>query len=329
METAWERRNKIYKTDHEAIVKIFKEAGIQKRLEKYEPLSGGLGNTSYKVHLEGSSEIFVLRIYTGENSNWNKENGIFKMLQNEVPVPQLVYASNDKKIIPKSFSIFKYIKGHTLAQLIHNGYKPQKELTENIGEKLSLIHQHEYEKTGFLSKDIAAVIQEEPLSTWIEKYAIDPLMNGPARNRIRPDKIKKIITFLEKNSSLFDQPFPSVLLHGDFKPTNLLINDNDELAGIMDWEFAFSGPYFFDIGQILRYEDELPGNFYNHFFNGYQRISKYSIQKDWLKLSKLADMVNLIGFLNLIEERPKLFKDVRLLIKKTIKNWKTIMNGAD
>ena len=321
MEIGWERRNKIYKIEKKVVARLFKEFLSKNRVESIEFLTGGLSNTNYKVHLKGYTECFVLRIYTREASSWNKEVAIFKLLQEIVPIPQLVYASDDKGIIPENIAIFKFIEGQTLAQLMHNRYEPGERLMEELGEKLALIHQFQYNKMGFLGNDIGSVESEEPISKLIENYAIEPLINGPARNRIGYDKAERLIEFLKTNNHLLNTSQPAVLTHGDFKPTNLLINRKNKLVGILDWEFAFSGPCFFDMGQMLRYEDELPGSFSNHFINGYQRNSKHSIQPNWKRLAKLVDLINLIGFLNLAEERPKMVVEVKTLIHKTMHNW--------
>ena len=43
-----------------------------------------------------------------------------------------------------------------------------------------------------------------------------------------------------------------VLLHGDFKVSNLHWADSDELL-VLDWEFAYSGHALMDVGQLFRW----------------------------------------------------------------------------
>jgi hypothetical protein len=37
----------------------------------------------------------------------------------------------------------------------------------------------------------------------------------------------------------------------DFRPTNVLIGENDELLGVVDWEFAYAGPTQFVLDFLL------------------------------------------------------------------------------
>jgi len=43
----------------------------------------------------------------------------------------------------------------------------------------------------------------------------------------------------------------SRLVHGDFNPTNVLINKR-VVSGVLDWEYGHSGTPYMDIGNLLR-----------------------------------------------------------------------------
>ncbi len=61
-----------------------------------------------------------------------------------------------------------------------------------------------------------------------------------------------LIRMLERRSDLlesFDRC--QSLVHGDFRPDNALVS-NDSLVGVLDWEFAHSGCFFMDIGNLMR-----------------------------------------------------------------------------
>ena len=42
------------------------------------------------------------------------------------------------------------------------------------------------------------------------------------------------------------------LVHGDFNPTNILIDDG-AVSGVLDWEYCHSGTPYMDIGNLLRH----------------------------------------------------------------------------
>ncbi len=320
MEIGWERRSDVYHLDVSTLSSVFQELIPNCKITNYSILSGGLSNTNYKVCIEGYECAFVLRISRADDS-WVKESSILNRLKNIIPLPELIYSSNKKTLIDKCFSIYKFIPGETLAQKIHTGYVPSNKLASEIGKILARIHKVEFKEIGLLNSEITKVSHEEPLNTWIEKYAIIPIVKGLAGRRIAPKIKQQTISYLEKQQPLFNTPTSGVLTHGDFKPTNIVINKN-QVVGILDWEFSFSAPWFFDIGQMLRYEKELPSILGKEMLGGYESVCVFPIDKNWRELSKTVDLINLIGFLNSKEERPRVFDDVNELIYTTIKGPK-------
>ena len=65
---------------------------------------------------------------------------------------------------------------------------------------------------------------------------------GRVRDEARPDDLAA----LEAAVPLLDRQ-PSGLVHGDFQPTNLLV-EGDRVTGVLDWEAAKAGPPAFDLG---------------------------------------------------------------------------------
>ena len=51
----------------------------------------------------------------------------------------------------------------------------------------------------------------------------------------------------------------SGLIHGDYKPSNLLVNPHTHtVSGVLDWEFAFAGPPLYDLATLLRDSESYP-----------------------------------------------------------------------
>src|ERR1700757_287297 len=62
------------------------------------------------------------------------------------------------------------------------------------------------------------------------------------------------------------------LIHCDYNLKNILIRQIGsvwKVAGVLDWEFAIAGSPLVDIGNFLRFEDELPPGFSGSFIKGY------------------------------------------------------------
>jgi Ser/Thr protein kinase RdoA (MazF antagonist) len=71
-------------------------------------------------------------------------------------------------------------------------------------------------------------------------------------------------------------------VHGDFDPANILVdkvNDAWSVTGILEWEFAFSGSYLWDVANMLRYAHKMPLEFQNSFID--------ALEKKWCQIAPL------------------------------------------
>lgn len=89
--------------------------------------------------------------------------------------------------------------------------------------------------------------------------------------------------------------------HGDFNPSNILIDENDT-PWLIDFEYCFSAPAYYDIGKLFRtrenYSQYMNEKVRNHFVNGYKAKSQRTLPEDWYRLSKIADIVGLLALIN-------------------------------
>lgn len=81
-------------------------------------------------------------------------------------------------------------------------------------------------------------------------------------------------------------------VHGDFNPTNIII-DEGQLSGIIDWEYALAGTPFMDIGNLLRTTDE---NFHSGIELGL-REGGMILPDDWQERAELVDLTSQFEFL--------------------------------
>ena len=103
-----------------------------------------------------------------------------------------------------------------------------------------------------------------------------------------------------------------MLTHGDFNPTNVLIDDG-KVSAILDWEYTHSGSAYMDIGNLLRNTDPA---FYDDVRSGLIR-GGFDVPNDWKERAALVDMSSHLEFLT--STRSDEFKRSRVaLIQKTI-----------
>ena len=88
--------------------------------------------------------------------------------------------------------------------------------------------------------------------------------------------------------------YSPVLLHGDFKPSNVCWGNDDRLL-VLDWEFSYAGPGLMDIGQLCRWGIAQP--FRRSFETNYIK-SGGRLPKNWEQRSSSFDLVNLVVLLS-------------------------------
>ena len=110
------------------------------------------------------------------------------------------------------------------------------------------------------------------------------------------------------------------LVHHDFNPKNIMVNQEDnqwQISGIIDWEFSFSASPLIDIGNFLRFEDEMPPETKDYFMTGYLSEGR-SLPAEWRKISLILDLVVIGEFLANKEQKPRSFQTGRYVGAKTV-----------
>ncbi|MBV8274308.1 MAG: phosphotransferase, partial [Verrucomicrobia bacterium] len=108
----------------------------------------------------------------------------------------------------------------------------------------------------------------------------------------------------------------------DYNLKNILIRKVGsvwKVAGVLDWEFAIAGSPLVDIGNFLRFEDELPSGFSGSFIKGYLSNS-IGLPGNWRKVARLLDLASMVNFLDNAEETPKSFRTAVSVIANTVES---------
>ena len=100
------------------------------------------------------------------------------------------------------------------------------------------------------------------------------------------------------------------LIHNDYRPSNVLFGGDDELAGIIDFDWSCIGPVIKDLALAVA-EWSFPGGaiepdfkIFDSFIEGYNSMANYKVAKDerlysWIKFTTLSDastyLCDLIG----------------------------------
>ena len=313
MDNEWERMHKITDINKETADKLIRSFDSKKEVESLEMLTGGRSTTNYKIRIKGLNQIFVLRIYPKADKSCHKEFTIHNTVKDYIPVPEIYYINDDKTIIDKPYAIVQYLDGIMLDKYMFENAGLDEILAEEIGEKLAWLHQKEFDKEGYLDENLNIIGDLPPILSWYEYF-----LNNRAGERLGSRMKMKIFECLKDNNSLLVQMTQKFAFsHGDFRPSNLMVRDG-RLVGILDWEKSFSVPVYYDIGQFIRYMDQIKDSSEKSFITGYNQNARIPVPDEWRKMAKLTDMANILWFLNIKEDKTNLFSDMINLIQRTI-----------
>lgn len=240
--------------------------------EPLEVLSGGLANLNVRV-----GDARVLRVYRREPAARPKEASLLRRGWRSLRVPAVLSEGDDFLLLER------VAHGPVLATAEHGAA---------VGRALAEIHETRFEVAGHLGGDLRV---SEPFPCVVSALLahVDDLLDGPA-GALVPDLAASLRAYLaERADRLRARAGAPVLLHGDFKASNLHWTTDERLL-VLDWEFAWAGPALMDVGQLVRWSP--PAAFCDAFAASY-RAGGGALPDDWPRDAATFDLVNLVGLL--------------------------------
>ncbi|HLQ30869.1 MAG TPA: aminoglycoside phosphotransferase family protein [Ktedonobacteraceae bacterium] len=343
MQDGWERRHQFITLDIPTITDMLRPVLPGKKVVSATPLDGGLVNTNYKLSIAGLDEAYVLRIYARDHQACRKEVDIFRLVHDRVPVPEVLYADTEGARYGSPYTLTKWVEGIMLSKILagantadssrgHNELGTEcgpytseiaySEIAYSLGSVLAAIGSYTFPQPGFFGPGLK--VEQPPWSAM--DYIEECLFQGKAGQRLGETLTQRLWKLIEDNAVYLNEVEGAfALVHADYKGPNILMRhvaNGWRTAAVLDWEFAFAGSSLFDIGNMLRYDKQLPPEFEPHFIRGFlQQGGK--LPSEWKRISKLLDLVNLCGFLNALDQGGTLFEDATKLITETIEDWES------
>jgi aminoglycoside phosphotransferase (APT) family kinase protein len=229
-------------------------------------LSGGLANLNLDL-----GDGRVLRLYLRDAASIPREVALMRTPWRHLRVPAVLDHGHD----------------HVLMERVpHTPTLGTAEHGRALGRALAEVHARRFDTAGFLTEDARSIATPfasvtDAFSEYVQGLEpLEPALRDTLTARLDADR-----AWLDADP---------VLLHGDFKASNLHACADGDLPLVLDWEFAYAGPALMDIGQLFRWG--APDAFADAFASAYTAGGR-ALPGDWRSRAARADAVNLAGLL--------------------------------
>jgi aminoglycoside phosphotransferase (APT) family kinase protein len=193
----------------------------------------------------------------------------------------------------------------------------------DAGATLQAIHSFDLGQTGFFNENFVFNPVFENFGASLYDYICSSLTRGRVRERLGSKLADRLLEFVRaKREVYWSIPNCARLIQSDYNLKNILIRHIDsvwKVVGILDWEFALAGSPLVDIGNFLRFEDELPPRLSEAFIRCYLSNS-IGLPDNWRQVAKLLDLAAMVNFLEDERDAPKTFRTAISVMEKTMES---------
>lgn len=218
--------------------------------QRFDLLLGGKSNITYRFTTPHGG--FVLRrppigraIATAHDMS--REFRIMTALQGTaVPVPRAIHLCSDEHVIGAPFYVMEHVDGATFRtqeQLTSVGTGRARRISESMVDTLAALHEVDPSAVGLADFGRPDGFLARQVRRWMTQL-------DATRTRDL-DGIAELHRILEAN---VPSGGTAGIVHGDFRLDNLLIDDHDQVAAIIDWELSTLGEPLADLGMLVVYQ---------------------------------------------------------------------------
>jgi aminoglycoside phosphotransferase (APT) family kinase protein len=263
-------------------------------------MTGGLINAMYRVEVEGFEDPLVLRFYARDRTACQKEVDLHRLVAGSVPVPEILYAATSEQEGVAPHVLMRWVKGMTFRQLKARHKPPEiAEAARSIGETLARIASFQFASPGRIGAGLAIDAPLLEPNHGAAEFVESCLRSPETQSRLEAPLRDRVREFIWRWASAMD-PLGGEhrLVHSDFGGPNLLVDRVDgrwRVSGVIDWEFAFSGPPLVDVGHMMRYE-RCGRPLVEPWFSEGFLAGGGTLPPDWRDLARAVDLMALCEF---------------------------------
>ena len=328
MEEGWEReRPPRVELSLDELQRLVEPAFPGASISEHAVLATGLANTNIRFRLQGHEPAYVLRLHTREPKAAARERELMSYLASNprasIPLAPLVYSDAAPQRGMHPYSIWGFVEGTLLQDLLRT--LPDSELVDIAGvcgRVAAAFATHRFPKCGEFGAKLSVVEEFGAPSQFVPDAVRRALFGGIAGERLGVQLRDALWTAVERTAPLLSEVDDRyTLVHADYKRSNLLLQRSAatwKVTAVLDWEFAFAGPPLIDVGLFLRAGEALPVGFRDAFAQGY-RDAGGELPSEWLRLSRLVDLISQMTFLSEPRDRPRVLAETINVVAETVR----------
>lgn len=271
------------------------------RISSYKKFKEGLVNPTYKVKIISPNKFLAVKIYKQKNLQYVDTGiSIMKYLYGEnFPVP-IIYSNT--MFTKQGVVVMEYLNGKSGLKTYNSSTQRSKQkILLNSGKIIKEIHNLKAPAIWVHPKHNVENKKEwiEWTKKRVEKYNLFIKRNMPEYSLKMEDEFNSFLKILREKDIAF------VPMHWDFHLSNILVNDNQEIVGIFDFDNAMKGDSLAELAQF-KYWLRLNSDDWDNF--------KYLIKGYGLKLTpKKQALIRGYLLLHLIAVNRSIWKSKRRL----------------
>lgn len=327
MRQTWERQSATLELTRTEVSALVSAAYPDRRLQHHNVISGGLSNTNICLTFADHPAPVLLRIYVRDPAQAAKEWALLARLAPVVPVPRVQHAVPAGNLLAHPYAFMDWIEGERLETVLEEKLETSalQQMMHEVGGALARIHTLRFDAAGFLDSDLKVVTPISVGSAGLLDYLGTQLgAASRGRERLGASLADRVLDFAAREGGLLDtwREAPS-LTHGDFGGSNILMRLGDQgwsVAGIVDWEFAFSGSPFFDLGNLLRPPLGARSDAAEAVEAGYKGAGG-DLPAEWRHMAQLVELISWAEFLSRPNLGSHLTADARAMMRRVMNDF--------
>jgi aminoglycoside phosphotransferase (APT) family kinase protein len=212
-------------------------------------LAGGKSNLTYEVSDGGRSWVLrrpPLGHVLATAHDMAREYRVMAALQDTgVPVPRTYALCDDPDVIGAPFYVMQKVEGTAYrwaSQLEPLGPERARRISCDLIDTLAALHAVDPAEVGLNDFGRPAGFLARQVSRWKKQLDASYCRDLPAAAELHAMLAASV-----------PEQSPDGIVHGDYRLDNVLVDDSDRLAAVIDWEMATLGDPLTDLGLFLIY----------------------------------------------------------------------------